>query len=719
MQGGGHASRGCGMTQAFASDANPDGRSGDLDLGALGSAISKKRNWLIVPTALAFLLSAAFVSVVKPSYTAEAEVLLENQENFFTSPGRAEVQPQQEGLDTDLVGSQIQVVTSTDLARRAVERLSLVGNPEFDPYAKGLGVVSRLLVAFHLVRDPMQIPAEDRVIATFEEHLAAFSPLKTRAIVIQFSSRDPALATRAANEIADIYLEMNSSAKREIARQAAVSLAAQIAELRIRVTSALDEVERYRANSGLLAGANNMTITGQQLADLNGDLSHARSDMADGQARAALIRRMLQEGRLAEVPDVANNDLIRRIAEQLVTAKAQLALELGTLLPGHPRIKELNAEITNLEVQLQSTAENTAQALENNSKIAAARVTNLEAAIEQQEKVVVVSNADEVHLHELETTAQALRDQLNSSLTKYQVASASANSMSTPADARIIARATPPQEPSFPKKVPTVALGTIAAFVLSLGAVIASELFLDQPQRSGVAVEPRPVEGRKRGIAQIASHLKEFGGARRKEEDEDAEIGEDGEIYDDDFGAKVVARATGPQGVQIVATRIADSEAANAALIGFARNLARDGRPIMVDLHAPAKQIEPLFDTQREEENVLGLTDLFEGGASISEIIRRDCASRLHFVPFGSGEAIDPNDLDTVLEALAKSYDFVVLAAPPFATSEMPKALAPYADFVVLAAPKNEESDAACAELKAAGAADVLVIDGTEEMVAS
>lgn len=706
------------MTQAFASDTNSDERSGDLDLGALGAAISRKRNWIIVPTALAFLLSAAFVSVVKPSYTAEAEVLLENQENFFTSPGRTEVQPQQEGLDTDLVGSQIQVVTSTDLARRAVERLGLVGNPEFDPYAKGLGVFSRLLVAFHLIRDPMQIPAEDRVIAKFEEHLSTFSPLKTRAIVIQFSSRDPALATRAANEIANIYLEMNSSAKREIARQAAASLAAQIAELRIKVTSALDGVERYRASSGLLAGANNMTITGQQLADLNGDLSHARSDMADGQARAALIRQMLREGRLAQVPDVANNDLIRRIAEQLVTAKAQLALESGTLLPGHPRIKELNAEIANLEVQLQSTAENTAQALENNSKIAAARVANLEAAIEQQKKAVVVSNADAVHLHELETTAQSLRDQLNSSLTKYQVASASANSMSTPADARIIARATPPQEPSFPKKVPTVALGTIAAFVFSLGAVIASELFLDEPRRSGAAVEPRPIDERKRGIAQIAARLKEFGVARREDE-EDAEISEDSEIYDDDFGAKVVARAAGQQGVQIVATRISDSEAANAALIGFARNLARDGRPIVVDLHAPAKQVEPLFDAQQKAENMLGLTDLFEGNASISEIIHRDCASRLHFVPFGSGEAIDSDDLDTVLEALAQSYDFVVLAAPPLATSEMPKALAPYADFVVLAAPKNEESDAACAELKAAGATDVLVIDGMEEMAAS
>ncbi|MFZ1960379.1 MAG: exopolysaccharide transport family protein [Methylovirgula sp.] len=707
------------MTQAFEPDAKSDERSIDLDLGTLGSAISAKRNWIIVPTALAFLLSAAFVTVVKPSYTAEAEVLLENQENFFTSPGRSEVQPQQEGLDTDLVGSQIQVITSTDLARRAVEQLGLVGNPEFDPYAKGLGVIPRLLALFHLARDPMQIPAEDRVIATFEQHLSAYSPLKTRAIIIQFSSHDPALATRATNAIADIYLGMNSSAKREIAKQAAVSLAAQIAELRIKVTHASDEVERYRASSGLLAGTNNMTISGQQLADLNGELSHARSDMADSQAKATLIREMLRQGRIAEVPDVANNDLIRRIAEQLVTAKAQLALESGALLPGHPRIKELNAEIANLEVQLQTTAENTAQALENNSKIAAARVANLEAAIDQQTKTVVLSDADEVHLHELEATAQALRDQLNSSLTKYQVALASANSTSTPADARIIARATPPQEPSFPKKLPTVALGTIAAFVFSLGAVVASELLTDQPQSPGSAAQPRPLGNRRKpSLEQIASRLRQFGTSRREAADEGAEISEDAgdEIDDDGFGGKVVARATSPQGVQIVATRISHSETANTTLIGFVRNLARDGRPIVVDLDSQTKQVAPLFDAQEDAGNMLGLTDLFEGRASISEVIHRDCTSRLHFVPFGSGEEFDPDDLDMILDALAQTYDFVVLAAPPLATSEMPKALAPYADFVVLAAPKIHEADAraACADLKAAGAADVLMIEDEE-----
>lgn len=700
------------MTDAFESDISFDARSNDLDLGALGSAIYRKRSWILIPTLLGLVLSGLFITVVKPRYTAEAEILLENQENFLTSPQHAEVQQETPaGQDTELVGSEIQLITSSDLARRAIENLGLVGNPEFDPYSKGLGVVSRMLVLFGLMRDPMRIPAEDRVLETFEQRLSVFSPQKTRVIDIEFYSKDPVLAARAANEVARLYLQMQSSAKREIARQAAVSLAGQIADLKAKVTHAADEVERYRATSGLLAGTNNMTLTGQQLSDLSSDLSRARTTQADSLAKAALIRDMLSEGRISEVPDVANNDLIRRIAEQLVTARAQLALESGSLLPGHPRIKELNSEIVDLETQLRAAAENIARALENDSKISAARVANLQAAIEQQKTVVVVANTDEVHLHELERAAQALRDQLDSNMTKYQEALARENSTSTPADARIIAQATPPDEPSFPKKVPTLVFGTIAAFVLSLGAVIGSELFSDRAQPAGLL-----------GRSRAPAPAKRFGRARRGEELEEVEIAETFVEDDEDAGEgiaeRVVARAAREHGVQIVATRLSDNAASSAALIGFARNLAREGRPILIDLDSQAEQVVPLLGARPEAGRMAGLTDLLEGDASFADVINRDYASRLHFVPFGSAESFDPDDLDIILDALTQTYDFVLLAAPPLATSEMPKALAPFADFVVLAIPaeKDEAATKACAELSAAGAAEVLVVDGTKEM---
>ena len=713
------------MAETF-EDMSFEARSTDLDFASLGAAIHRKRRWIIISTAVGFLLAALFVAVVKPRYTGESEVLLENQENFMTGPQHVEnaEPPAPPAEDTDLVGSQIQLITSSDLGRQAIEKLGLIGNPEFDPYANGLGLFTSILVALGLEKDPLRIPAADRVLDNFEQKLFVYSPTKTRVIAIEFSSRDPELAARGANVVANLYLEAQSNAKRQMAKQAAESLAAQIDEQKQEVTRAADEVERYRAMSGLLAGTNNMTIAGQQLADLSTDLSHARTEQADSQARAALIRRMLSEGRISEVPDIANNDLIRRIAEQRATAAAQLALESSTLLPGHPRIKELTAEVADLDSQLQSAAENIARALENDASVAGARLANLQAAIDQQKKVVASADADQVHLNELQRVAQALRDQLDSSLTKYQEAVATENSTSAPPDARIIAQATVPDQPAFPKKVPTLVFGTLAAFILSLGAVIGSEMLSDKAPQA-VAIQ-RPVAARRTPgarrslIAKALSSLKRFARSRWFAEDEakPAEEDDDVEQEAENTGARVVARASMPQGVQIVATRLQEGEASAAALIGFARNLAQEGRPIIVDLDSRADQILPLVARPLETERMAGLTDLLDKGALFADVIHRDCASRLHFIPFGSGERFNPDDLDIVLDALGQTYDFVVLAAPPLTTSEMAKALAPYADFVVVAAPEDTsetETAGARAELNAAGASEILVVCGDPE----
>lgn len=706
------------MGRTFKPDMTIDESANDVDIKALGSSIYAKRNWVIIPTLLAFLLAAAYVTVARPRYTADTQILLENQESYLTRAQRNE-----QGIETpptiddNWVGSQVALITSRDVAREVIEKLGLVGDPDLDPLAKGLGVIQRTLVLFGLVRNPMRIPPEERAIDTFEGRLTAYSPPKTQIVMIDFWAHDPILAAKVANEVAAVYLERQAGAKRAVAKRAGDALAAQISDLKSKVLNAADEVERYRAESGLLAGNNNMTITGQQLADLNTDLSHARTEAADSQAKAALIRQLLRQGRVAEVPDVANNDLIRRIAEQRVTANAQLALESGTLLPGHPRIRELRSEIVNLDAQLRLAADSIAIAEENNAKIAAARIANIETALDQQKQAVTTANADEVHLRELERIAQAYRDQLDSVTSKYQEAIAR-QSAATPADARVIAVAVPPDQPSFPKKPLVLGLATLGAFVLSLGALAGREILLDPsvqvPEPTKVPVQV--VGGRRPAPISTVERLKRFARARSDTE-EDAETISEAE-GEEEADEKFAAKSSAPQGVNIVATRLDKSEAASDALIGFARTLAREGRPVIVDLDSRDSQIAKLAGPQETEEKMKGLTDLLDGDASFADVIHRDAGSRLHFVPFGSKEEFNPDDLDMILDALSRTYDFVVLAAPPFRGNPMTKALAPFADFVVLAAPESgdaADTRAARAELSAAGAAEVLLVGGAKE----
>jgi len=689
-----------------------DESANDVDIKALGSAIYAHRSWVIIPTLLALLAAAVYVTLARPRYTANTQILLENQESYLTRAQRTENSETLPTIDDNWVGSQVALITSRDVAREVIEKLGLVGSPELDPLARGVGAFERALVLFGLVHNPMRVPAEERAVDTFEQRLSVYSPVKTQIVTIDFWAHDPILAANVANALAAVYLERQAGAKREVAKRAGDALAVQIGDLKTKLQHAADAAERYRAETGLLAGSNNMTITTQQLADLNTDLSHARTEAADSQAKAALIRQLLRQGRVSEVPDVANNDLIRRIAEQRVTANAQLALESGTLLPGHPRIRELRAEIANLDAQLRLAADNVAIALENNSKISAARVANIEAALNLQKQAVTAANANDVHLQELERVAQAYRGQLDSATAKYQEAQAR-QSAATPADARVIASAVPPDQPSFPKKPLILSFATLGAFVLSLGLVVGREILLDGAgQVSEESYEPVRVVG---GAPPSGlDRLKRFAAARN-ETDAEALSESDPEA---ETGEKFVAKASGPQGVNIVATRLGASEEATDALIGFARTLAREGRPVIIDLDSKRGQIAKLVGPQDAEEMMKGLTDLLDGDASFADVIHRDTISRLHFVPFGSKEDFDPDDLDMILDALSRTYDFVLLAAPPFPGNPMTKALAPFADFVVLAAPEGEEgvdTRAARDELSAVGAAEILLVGGAKE----
>ncbi len=724
------------MNQRFEPDMSFDEGASELDLGALWHALVRKKHWILWPTLAAFIGTGLYVMVTKPTYTAEAQVLLENQESYLPhSLGAEMLSSNATSLDEESVGSQVQLATSGDIARRAIEKLGLVGNPEFDPAAKGIGPIARVLILFGLKRDPTTVAPEDRVVDKFAQRLIVFSPTKTHVLTIQFRSHDPDMAARAANEIVALYLKTQSDAKRERARAAAASLANQIAQLRTKLTGAADDVERYRTTSGLLAGTNNMTISGQQLADLNGELSKARTADADAQAKATLVRDMIRTGRISDIADVANNDLVRRIAEQGVAAKAQLAFELRTLLPGHPRIKELRAQIADLDQQLHTAVINTARALENNARIAAARVINLETAIDQQKGAVARANADEVHLHELERVAQALRDQLDASMAKYQDALARENSPATPADARMITRAVAPDQPSFPKKVPMVVFGTVAAFVLSAAAVIASELLggaatpspdgpIKQPRAIGddpeLASRRAPLLNRLRDFGRSATEIRRNSMAAKPS----AEAGEIAAVQS--VPEALAAQRTPGRGARIVTTSVEDSDATAAGLIAFARSLTQEGRPIIIDLDARGSQLAALAQSDREAavkipEKFLGLTDLLTGSASFAEVIHRDAGSRLHFITFGSADDLDPADVDLVLEALAQTYDFILLAAPGLAASDMAKSLAAYADFIVLVGAgemAKERCGRARNELIAAGAQEVVVIGNSREQEA-
>ncbi|MFM9973996.1 MAG: GumC family protein, partial [Beijerinckiaceae bacterium] len=221
------------------------------------------------------------------------------------------------------------------------------------------------------------------------------------------------------------------------------------------------------------------SISAQQLSELNTQLANARSQQSDLSSKARLLREAVRQGRIFEVSEVVNNESVRRLLENRATLRAQIAQEEQTLLPQHPRVKELRAQLGGLEEQIRASAERTARTLDNDARAAGARVVASQAELDLQKKQNGNASEQEVQLRVLEREAKAEREQLESYLSRYRDASSREGENSVAADARIVSRATVPTNPSFPKKLPIIVVTTLAGLILSLFWILMRALMSD------------------------------------------------------------------------------------------------------------------------------------------------------------------------------------------------------------------------------------------------
>ena len=454
---------------------------GELDVRSLGRALWRRKWAIIIPTLIVAALTAVAVEVITPKYKSSATILFEGRENIFLRPDAEKTNADRGLADDAALTSQVQLILSRELALNVINKLKLNELPEFDPVVSGIPPWKYALIMVGAARNPMRMTAEERVLEAYYERLTAFPLDRSRVITVEFESSDPKLAARVVNAVIDGYLELQQSAKQQQNTAAAQWLDGEIAKLRPRVGEAEAKAEAFRGKTNLFLGTNNTTLSSQQLGEFNSQLGIARAQKADAETRARLIRDMLRRGDPIESADVTNSDLIKRLSEQRVTLRAQLAEQSSTLLDGHPRIKELKAQIADLDKQITSEAEKLVRSLENDAKIAGARVDALSANLDQLKRQAATTNEEDVQLRALDREAKSLRDLLESYLAKYREATARETIATAPADTRIISRAAVSNTPAFPKKLPTILVATLATLVISAGFVTTSELMRHSP----------------------------------------------------------------------------------------------------------------------------------------------------------------------------------------------------------------------------------------------
>lgn len=676
--------------------------SGDIDLHALGGALARKRGWIIVPTVLALVASVAIVNLITPRYKSESRILIDGRENVFLRPSSDRSTEERQALDPEAVTSQVQLVLSRDLAREIIKKNKLAERPEFDPVLQGVSPLKSLAALVGIGRDPFSMTPEERVLDAYYDRLQAYAVDKSRVIVVEFQSQDPELAVRVANSIADGYLVLQQNARQDQARNASQWLSGEIENLRKKVSDAEAKVEDFRSKSSLFVGTNNTTLSNQQMGEVNTQLNNARAMKADAESRARLIKEMLQSGKPIEASEVVNSELMRRLSEQRVTLRAQLAEQSSTLLGNHPRIKELKAQLGDLDGQIRDEAAKISRSLENDARIAGGRVDGLTTSLEQLKKQATSTNGQDVQLRALEREAKAQRDLLETYLGKYREASTRESIDSAPAEGRIISRAIVSNTPAYPKKLPIVLIATLATLLLSSGLVVTGELLRQTaPRAIATLALPKARQEPVVDAVEIESAPLQPAMTANADVSEFAEIGQ--------LAESLIAAGAGAKKVTVLGT--ASGDAITLSTLTLARHLARDARVVVVDLAASS----PTIAAVSVDPTAPGLAELMQGQASFAQVITRDKLSRLHLVMAGrpgfDRSLLQSPRVTLAIDALLRAYDHVIVDAG--SAEDLPAELLTAHARAVVVPDASMESDARalmCEQLKAVGFSEVTML---------
>jgi uncharacterized protein involved in exopolysaccharide biosynthesis len=635
------------------SPASPD----DIDLAALGGAVRRTLVKLLVATLAVGAACVGILSQLTPRYASQAqiEIVSKGLGNPF-EPRRDATSPEIVAvrMDKEAIATHVRALMSSDLGLKVATDLRLASRPEFNSALVDRGPLGRLLNLLGLVGPRAGESDEDRVLNAYYEALRVYQVKDTRGIMIDFRSADPKLAADAANKLAETYRDDLGQRAVLESRDASAKLEPQIRKLAEEVAAAEADVTQFRGRANIFDGGRDKSgLNEQQLTELTGELTKAATVRAEAEARARQAREIATRGTGETLADVQKSQLVPRLVEQRVRVERQIAELSASLLPAHPRMKQLNADLAGLNRQIGAEVEKVVQGLEREAKVAALREDGIRQRLDEAKRRVVGAAADDVKLRALESLAKSKRAEFERVQSQLEAARTTSDAGAVPVEVQIVSRARPASEKAWPKVGMTTLLAMVATLLLGLALVVTRELFgmawrrpqpsLASPSDAGASLSGRPQQkpAHPGPAAASVSRASTLSAAAQQ----------------------LIAKSYRRMGFRTLVTGEQEGGKAGPAAIGLARQLARQGQQvILLDWSLDGVGLAGDLGVSP----TLGITDVLSGRATFEDVIERMSGSEAHVIAAGSSAAgaaaaKDKDRVNMLLDALDDAYDHVVI----------------------------------------------------------
>jgi uncharacterized protein involved in exopolysaccharide biosynthesis len=462
-----------------------------MDMAALLGALWARALRIVIVTVLLVVATFVVLMFVPKQYESVSSILVEDRSTSFTEAATS-TPTGSSGIDIGaLLSSQIELIKSHDTLAAVAKQLKLNTIPEFN----GSGSTSPLtLVLSFIGRAPAPKSIDETVINNLGDRLTVVRELDSAVISIHARSADPALAAKIANAVAATHVKRRADQSLVDTKTATTALQQQIDTLRAAVQQADTKVADYKAQNNIFAGSNGTALPDQQISDVGKQITDAQAARGTAEQHAEAIRALLKSGASVEGnDDVRASPVVQGLMQNRGTLQATLAEKSATLLPAHPVIKGLKAQIDQIDAQIRAEARRIADGLTAQVAVQDGLISALNDNLKRAQLSASTQTKDGVTLDSLTREAKAQRDLLDAYLLKYRDAQGRVESGAGVPDVRVVAQAVPSTTPASPKT--GLILGAVAfvALALQIGTVLFGELMSGRAvydRTTRAAVEP-------------------------------------------------------------------------------------------------------------------------------------------------------------------------------------------------------------------------------------
>jgi len=414
--------------------------------------------------AAAGLLGFLATLPLKPVYRAKATIEVQSPNDNFLSARDLDPTAGSNNADS-WVETETRVLQDDALLGRVAMKLDALFRPaklgpatRFRDWAAALG--------FKAGTRP-RVLTEDEAIARIRENLTVTNAPQSHLVDIQFDSIDPKFAADFANALASESIEQNLDARWGAAQKTAEWLARPMAELKANLARSATALQDFARTAGLILNDDKGdTAAEEKFRQIQEELSRAQADRALKQSRYEIAA----AAPLESLPDVTEQSTLRDAQAHLTELRRQEAELAATFTPGYYKLKNIRAQIAQLEAIVQRERATLLEQIRNEYQAAARREKLVQANYQQQANLVSDQGAKAIQYETLKRELETNRALYEAMLQKVQEAGVISTIRSS--NIRIVSAARVPTHPVKPKPLWNTGAGLLAGLFLSAALVL-------------------------------------------------------------------------------------------------------------------------------------------------------------------------------------------------------------------------------------------------------